>query len=143
MSVFCRMTTLIVYSLSFLGMVVFTFTLDLNNILLVFFTAGALGYNWTLTHLFIHLLCIFTFLFYINIYFKSEKSALICQMQVNSEYLMIANNNHRTFSRTDKQSGLLCGTSQVRYVSFTTLIFVNAALRQCCKTGSTARHCGM
>lgn len=38
-----RMTTLIVYSLSFLGMVVFTFTLDLNNISLVFFTAGVLG----------------------------------------------------------------------------------------------------
>lgn len=40
------MTTLIVYVLSFLGMVVFTFTLDLNNIYLVFFTAGVLGYDW-------------------------------------------------------------------------------------------------
>uniref|UniRef100_A0A672FC94 Feline leukemia virus subgroup C cellular receptor 1 n=1 Tax=Salarias fasciatus TaxID=181472 RepID=A0A672FC94_SALFA len=34
------MTTLIVYGLSFVGMVVFTFTLDLDNIYLVFFTAG-------------------------------------------------------------------------------------------------------
>lgn len=42
---FHRMTTLIVYTLSFLGMVVFTFTLDLNNIYLVFFTAGVLGYD--------------------------------------------------------------------------------------------------
>jgi len=39
------MTTLIVYGLSFLGMLVFTFTLNLNNITLVFFTAGALGYG--------------------------------------------------------------------------------------------------
>lgn len=39
----CRMTTLVVYILSFLFMVVFTFTLDLSNISLVFFTAGALG----------------------------------------------------------------------------------------------------
>ena len=39
----CRMTTLAVYILSFLGMVIFTFTLDLNNIYLVFFTAGVLG----------------------------------------------------------------------------------------------------
>ncbi|KAG7232712.1 hypothetical protein INR49_008199 [Caranx melampygus] len=38
-----KMTTLIVYSLSFLGMLIFTFTLDLNNIYLVFFTAGVLG----------------------------------------------------------------------------------------------------
>lgn len=38
------MTTLIVYILSFLGMLVFTFTLHLS-ILLVFFTAGALGYE--------------------------------------------------------------------------------------------------
>ncbi|XP_073349385.1 heme transporter FLVCR1 [Pagrus major] len=42
-----KMTTLIVYTLSFLGMVVFTFTLDLNNIYLVFFTAGALGFFMT------------------------------------------------------------------------------------------------
>ncbi|XP_028252814.1 choline/ethanolamine transporter FLVCR1 [Parambassis ranga] len=42
-----KMTTLIVYSLSFLGMVVFTFTLDLDNIYLVFLTAGALGFFMT------------------------------------------------------------------------------------------------
>ncbi|XP_034755253.1 feline leukemia virus subgroup C receptor-related protein 1 [Etheostoma cragini] len=42
-----KMTTLIVYGLSFLGMVVFTFTLDLNNIYLVFVTAGALGFFMT------------------------------------------------------------------------------------------------
>ncbi|XP_030261063.1 choline/ethanolamine transporter FLVCR1 [Sparus aurata] len=42
-----KMTTLIVYTLSFLGMVVFTFTLDLNNIYLVFFTAGVLGFFMT------------------------------------------------------------------------------------------------
>ncbi|KAL3052113.1 hypothetical protein OYC64_004798 [Pagothenia borchgrevinki] len=42
-----KMTTLIVYFLSFLGMIVFTFTLNLNNILLVFFTAGALGFFMT------------------------------------------------------------------------------------------------
>lgn len=42
-----KMTTLIVYFLSFVGMVVFTFTLDLNNIYLVFFTAGALGFFMT------------------------------------------------------------------------------------------------
>ncbi|XP_037305860.2 feline leukemia virus subgroup C receptor-related protein 1 isoform X2 [Pungitius pungitius] len=41
-----KMTTLIVYILSFLGMLVFTFTLNLN-ILLVFFTAGALGFFMT------------------------------------------------------------------------------------------------
>lgn len=40
---FFRMTTLIVYILSFIGMLVFTFTLDLNSIYLVFFTAGVLG----------------------------------------------------------------------------------------------------
>lgn len=38
------MTTLIVYSLSLIGMMVFTFTLDLKNIYLVFVTAGVLGY---------------------------------------------------------------------------------------------------
>ncbi|XP_040920690.1 feline leukemia virus subgroup C receptor-related protein 1 [Toxotes jaculatrix] len=42
-----KMTTLIVYCLSFLGMVVFTFTLNLNNIYLVFFTAGVLGFFMT------------------------------------------------------------------------------------------------
>ncbi|KAK0131987.1 Feline leukemia virus subgroup C receptor-related protein 1 [Merluccius polli] len=42
-----KMTTLIVYILSFLGMVIFTFTLDLNNIYLVFFTAGVLGFFMT------------------------------------------------------------------------------------------------
>ncbi|KAM6991847.1 choline/ethanolamine transporter FLVCR1 [Tautogolabrus adspersus] len=42
-----KITTLIVYILSFLGMVVFTFTLDLNNIYLVFFTAGVLGFFMT------------------------------------------------------------------------------------------------
>uniref|UniRef100_UPI003AACF374 heme transporter FLVCR1 isoform X2 n=1 Tax=Centroberyx gerrardi TaxID=166262 RepID=UPI003AACF374 len=42
-----KMTTLIVYSLSFLGMVIFTFTLNLNNIYLVFFTAGVLGFFMT------------------------------------------------------------------------------------------------
>uniref|UniRef100_A0A8C9XFZ7 Choline/ethanolamine transporter FLVCR1 n=1 Tax=Sander lucioperca TaxID=283035 RepID=A0A8C9XFZ7_SANLU len=42
-----KMTTLIVYGLSFLGMVVFTFTLNLNNIYLVFVTAGALGFFMT------------------------------------------------------------------------------------------------
>lgn len=39
----CRMTTLLVYILSFLGMVFFTFTLKLDDIRLVFFTAGVLG----------------------------------------------------------------------------------------------------
>lgn len=38
-----RMTTLLVYCLSFLGMLLFTFTLDLEDIRLVFFTAGVLG----------------------------------------------------------------------------------------------------
>ncbi|XP_033503711.1 choline/ethanolamine transporter FLVCR1 [Epinephelus lanceolatus] len=42
-----KMTTLIVYILSFLGMIVFTFTLNLDNIQLVFFTAGALGFFMT------------------------------------------------------------------------------------------------
>lgn len=42
-----KMTTLLVYVLSFLGMVVFTFTLDLNNIYLVFVTAGVLGFFMT------------------------------------------------------------------------------------------------
>ncbi|XP_041660718.1 feline leukemia virus subgroup C receptor-related protein 1 isoform X1 [Cheilinus undulatus] len=42
-----KITTLIVYILSFLGMVVFTLTLNLNNIYLVFFTAGVLGFFMT------------------------------------------------------------------------------------------------
>ncbi|MED6291067.1 Feline leukemia virus subgroup C cellular receptor, partial [Characodon lateralis] len=42
-----KITTLIVYLLSFLGMLVFTFTLDQKNIYLVFFTAGVLGFFMT------------------------------------------------------------------------------------------------
>lgn len=42
-----KMTTLIVYCLSFVGMLVFTFTLDLDNIYLVFVTAGVLGFFMT------------------------------------------------------------------------------------------------
>ncbi|XP_072296819.1 heme transporter FLVCR1 [Eucyclogobius newberryi] len=42
-----KMTTLTVYFLSFVGMLVFTFTLNLDNIYLVFFTAGALGFFMT------------------------------------------------------------------------------------------------
>ncbi|KAJ8355820.1 hypothetical protein SKAU_G00186140 [Synaphobranchus kaupii] len=42
-----KMTTLIVYILSFIGMVVFTFTLDLGHLIVVFFTAGALGFFMT------------------------------------------------------------------------------------------------
>uniref|UniRef100_A0A8C6TUI6 Choline/ethanolamine transporter FLVCR1 n=1 Tax=Neogobius melanostomus TaxID=47308 RepID=A0A8C6TUI6_9GOBI len=42
-----KMTTLIVYFLSFVGMVIFTFTLDLDNIYLVFVTAGILGFFMT------------------------------------------------------------------------------------------------
>uniref|UniRef100_A0A674M9N7 Choline/ethanolamine transporter FLVCR1 n=1 Tax=Takifugu rubripes TaxID=31033 RepID=A0A674M9N7_TAKRU len=42
-----KITTLVVYIISFLGMIVFTFTLDLENISLVFFTAGALGFFMT------------------------------------------------------------------------------------------------
>ncbi|KAK5612341.1 Feline leukemia virus subgroup C cellular receptor [Crenichthys baileyi] len=42
-----KITTLIVYLLSFLGMLVFTFTLDQENIYLVFFTAGVLGFFMT------------------------------------------------------------------------------------------------
>ncbi|XP_056437592.1 feline leukemia virus subgroup C receptor-related protein 1 [Gadus chalcogrammus] len=42
-----KMTTLAVYILSFLGMLIFTFTLDLKNIYLVFFTAGVLGFFMT------------------------------------------------------------------------------------------------
>ncbi|XP_005813181.1 feline leukemia virus subgroup C receptor-related protein 1-like [Xiphophorus maculatus] len=42
-----KVTTLVVYLLSFVGMLVFTFTMDLNNIYLVFFTAGVLGFFMT------------------------------------------------------------------------------------------------
>ncbi|TSL47658.1 Feline leukemia virus subgroup C receptor-related protein 1 [Bagarius yarrelli] len=42
-----KMTTLIVYVLSFLGMLVFTFTLNLGHLLLIFFTGGALGFFMT------------------------------------------------------------------------------------------------
>ncbi|XP_070705762.1 heme transporter FLVCR1 [Pempheris klunzingeri] len=42
-----KMTTLMVYGLSFLGMLVFTFTLNLNSIYLVFVTAGVLGFFMT------------------------------------------------------------------------------------------------
>ncbi|XP_021456157.2 feline leukemia virus subgroup C receptor-related protein 1 [Oncorhynchus mykiss] len=42
-----KMTTLIVYILSFIGMVLFSFTLNLNRIYLVFFTAGVLGFFMT------------------------------------------------------------------------------------------------
>lgn len=42
-----KMTTLAVYVLSFIGMLVFTFTMDLDNIYLVFFTAGVLGFFMT------------------------------------------------------------------------------------------------
>ncbi|XP_037541893.1 feline leukemia virus subgroup C receptor-related protein 1 [Nematolebias whitei] len=42
-----KITTLVVYALSFVGMMVFTFTLNLNNIYLVFFTAGVLGFFMT------------------------------------------------------------------------------------------------
>ncbi|XP_030627485.1 choline/ethanolamine transporter FLVCR1 [Chanos chanos] len=42
-----KMTTLTVYVLSFVGMIVFTFTLDVGHLLLVFFTGGALGFFMT------------------------------------------------------------------------------------------------
>ncbi|XP_075871403.1 choline/ethanolamine transporter FLVCR1 isoform X2 [Nelusetta ayraudi] len=42
-----KVTTLLVYCLSFLGMLFFTFTLDLQDIRLVFFTAGVLGFFMT------------------------------------------------------------------------------------------------
>ncbi|KAJ8396151.1 hypothetical protein AAFF_G00020180 [Aldrovandia affinis] len=42
-----KMTTLIVYILSFIGMMVFTFTLDLGHLMVVFFTAGVLGFFMT------------------------------------------------------------------------------------------------
>nr|XP_055175382.1 feline leukemia virus subgroup C receptor-related protein 1 isoform X1 [Nyctereutes procyonoides] len=42
-----KQTTLVVYILSFLGMVVFTFTLDLGYIIIVFITGGVLGFFMT------------------------------------------------------------------------------------------------
>ncbi|XP_051511864.1 feline leukemia virus subgroup C receptor-related protein 1-like isoform X1 [Myxocyprinus asiaticus] len=42
-----KLTTLIVYILSFIGMVVFTFTLDLGHLSVVFFTSGVLGFFMT------------------------------------------------------------------------------------------------
>ncbi|KAM4814993.1 choline/ethanolamine transporter FLVCR1-like [Thomomys bottae] len=42
-----KQTTLIVYTLSFIGMVVFTFTLDLKCIIIVFITGGILGFFMT------------------------------------------------------------------------------------------------
>ncbi|XP_067273993.1 feline leukemia virus subgroup C receptor-related protein 1 [Pseudorasbora parva] len=42
-----KLTTLIVYVLSFIGMVVFTFTLNLDQLLIIFFTAGVLGFFMT------------------------------------------------------------------------------------------------
>ncbi|XP_044148471.1 feline leukemia virus subgroup C receptor-related protein 1 [Bufo gargarizans] len=42
-----KQTTLIVYILSFIGMLVFTFTLNLGNLIIVFVTGGALGFFMT------------------------------------------------------------------------------------------------
>uniref|UniRef100_A0A8D2IRM5 Feline leukemia virus subgroup C cellular receptor 1 n=1 Tax=Varanus komodoensis TaxID=61221 RepID=A0A8D2IRM5_VARKO len=42
-----KQTTLIVYILSFVGMVVFTFTLDCGHLIAVFVTGGALGFFMT------------------------------------------------------------------------------------------------
>lgn len=42
-----KQTTLIVYILSFIGMVVFTFTLDLGYLIVVFVTGGVLGFFMT------------------------------------------------------------------------------------------------
>ncbi|XP_066483481.1 heme transporter FLVCR2 [Tiliqua scincoides] len=42
-----KMTTLSIYIMSFVGMVVYTFTLDLGHIWVVFVTAGALGFFMT------------------------------------------------------------------------------------------------
>ncbi|XP_075719430.1 choline/ethanolamine transporter FLVCR1 isoform X2 [Rhinoderma darwinii] len=42
-----KQTTLIVYILSFVGMLIFTFTLNLENIIIVFLTGGALGFFMT------------------------------------------------------------------------------------------------
>uniref|UniRef100_A0A2K6G7D8 FLVCR choline and heme transporter 1 n=1 Tax=Propithecus coquereli TaxID=379532 RepID=A0A2K6G7D8_PROCO len=47
-SIFCSgQTTLIVYILSFMGMVIFTLTLDLGYIIIVFVTGGVLGFFMT------------------------------------------------------------------------------------------------
>ncbi|XP_062973955.1 heme transporter FLVCR2 isoform X2 [Elgaria multicarinata webbii] len=42
-----KQTTLLVYIMSFVGMLVYTFTLDLNHIWVVFLTAGVLGFFMT------------------------------------------------------------------------------------------------
>ncbi|XP_032040718.1 feline leukemia virus subgroup C receptor-related protein 1 [Aythya fuligula] len=42
-----KQTTLIVYILSFIGLVVFTFTLDLGHLIVVFVTGGVLGFFMT------------------------------------------------------------------------------------------------
>ncbi|XP_075195266.1 choline/ethanolamine transporter FLVCR1 isoform X2 [Anomaloglossus baeobatrachus] len=42
-----KQTTLIVYILSFIGMLIFTFTLNLGNIIIVFATGGVLGFFMT------------------------------------------------------------------------------------------------
>ncbi|KAG8443746.1 hypothetical protein GDO86_009065 [Hymenochirus boettgeri] len=42
-----KQTTLIVYILSFVGMIIFTFTLDLGNLIVVFVTGGILGFFMT------------------------------------------------------------------------------------------------
>ncbi|KAM6166087.1 choline/ethanolamine transporter FLVCR1 [Erethizon dorsatum] len=42
-----KQTTLIVYILSFIGMIIFTFTLDLDYIIIVFITGGVLGFFMT------------------------------------------------------------------------------------------------
>ncbi|XP_019065990.2 feline leukemia virus subgroup C receptor-related protein 1 [Fukomys damarensis] len=42
-----KQTTLIVYILSFIGMIIFTFTLDLGYIIIVFVTGGILGFFMT------------------------------------------------------------------------------------------------
>ncbi|XP_077408815.1 choline/ethanolamine transporter FLVCR1 isoform X2 [Vanacampus margaritifer] len=42
-----KMTTLLVNCLTFVSMLIFTFTLDLNNIYVVFFTGGLLGFFMT------------------------------------------------------------------------------------------------
>ncbi|XP_031793205.1 feline leukemia virus subgroup C receptor-related protein 1 isoform X3 [Sarcophilus harrisii] len=42
-----KQTTLIVYVLSFIGMIIFTFTLNLEHLFIVFITGGALGFFMT------------------------------------------------------------------------------------------------
>ncbi|XP_050806187.1 feline leukemia virus subgroup C receptor-related protein 1 [Gopherus flavomarginatus] len=42
-----KQTTLIVYILSFVGMTIFTFTLDIGNLVIVFVTGGVLGFFMT------------------------------------------------------------------------------------------------